>query len=53
MSKWARLDLSGNNTIVGEIITYDPQTVINEQLWDRFVPCGDNVTLGLDRKSVV
>lgn len=46
MSKWARLDSSENNTIVGEIIDYDPQTIINEQLWDRFVPCSDDVTLG-------
>lgn len=46
MSRWARLDSTENNTIVGEIINYDPQTIINEQLWDRFVPCGDEVTLG-------
>jgi hypothetical protein len=47
MSKWARLDsIEDNNLIVGEIITYDPKTIINEGLWDRFVPCGDEVELG-------
>jgi hypothetical protein len=46
MSRWARLDSTENNTVVGEIIDYDPQTIINEQLWDRFVPCGDEVTVG-------
>jgi len=46
MTKWARLDLSQNNIIVGEIITYDPKTIINEKLWDRFIPCGNEVTLG-------
>lgn len=46
MSRWARLDSTENNTIVGEIINYDPQTIINEQLWDRFVPCGNEVSLG-------
>ena len=46
MSRWARLDRGENGIVVGEIITYDPQTIINEQLWDRFVPCEDNVLLG-------
>lgn len=46
MSRWARLDPVEDKTIVGEIITYDPKLVINEQLWDRFVPCEDNVLVG-------
>lgn len=46
MSRWARLDKLENKIIVGEIITYDPKSFINEKLWDLFVPCDDNVLVG-------
>jgi hypothetical protein len=46
MSKWARIDTQGNSKIVGEIIDYDPKTIINEQLHHRFIPCDENITLG-------
>ena len=46
MTRWARLDPVEDKTIVGEIITYDPQTIIHEDLLDRFVPCDESVMLG-------
>lgn len=48
MQKYARLDKSQNNIVVGEVISYNPKEVINEQLWDRFVPCPDNVIIGFN-----
>jgi hypothetical protein len=46
MHRWARLDQVNSNVIVGEIVDYDPKSIINEQLWDRFVPCDNNITFG-------
>lgn len=46
MTRWARLDPVEDKTIVGEIITYDPQTIIHEDLLDRFIPCDESVMLG-------
>lgn len=46
MNRWARLDSVEDKKIVGEIITYDPQSIIHEDLLDRFVPCDESVTLG-------
>ena len=45
MSKWARVDLEKESPVL-EVITYDPNGVVNEAFLPYFKPCSDEVERG-------